>query len=132
MKELPRKPRPARPRTLKRRVYTADALVAGVHVTLSPRRGAHERICNLEGDTIAEGRAERASMIANLGDRAIVCGPAVDDIAVVEVVAIVREDEARERYKALLVCGRLEPAMVVAHVMLAGKAKIARRARRAA
>lgn len=78
------------PRGHKRRTFAATITArAGAELTLEVARGCWIRRTDKTGGVLADERDPRAVWNANIGDAAIVCGPALTEIALVGVVGVI-------------------------------------------
>lgn len=80
-----------RAREHRRRTFTAAIRVDGNRVVITPARGCHVRRTDADGEVIGDSFEPQTSLFLNIGDRVIVCGPSIEEIAAVTVLAVSRD-----------------------------------------
>lgn len=80
-----------RPRTFSRQTFSGVVNVQGDRIVITPAPGAYRRTTDAEGNVLADVFEPRALLPSNIEDRLLVCGPEVDEIALVTVLAISRD-----------------------------------------
>jgi hypothetical protein len=82
-----KKPKP-RPRLSVRKLFEGTIAQDGDFADLTVKKGAHRTVVDKEGDVVSSNYDPGCVIWASIGDRLVLTGPTIDEIASVEVITM--------------------------------------------
>lgn len=83
---------------------------------LAVKKGAHRTVVDKLGDVVGSSYDASCALWANLGDRLVLCGPTIEEVANTQIIGIRPDMTIRVQF----VCGDLKPETTSVRVMQAG------------
>lgn len=112
MRTISSRPHVSRPHA--RRTFTGHiAFLSPLVARLVVRPGAHRRTTDDQGDVLSDTYEATARLWSNLGDRLLLSGDSIADIAIGEIYAIAPDGALHVR----LVCGELPTTADKVHIL---------------
>lgn len=108
-----------KPRVHARQTFLAGLAREGDALRLHPKRGAYRRTTDADGNVLADIFEPSATLFANIGDRLILAGEPVDEIAIGHVASVYPDGDLR----FAVAHGQLHERTAAVYVLPAGRAR---------